>query len=198
LIALAIHPAVGAVIIVLTLLITIALFSGRPSDAEIDAQAGEFIKNIKAEALKKLALDEEQAGIADPIFFWSYDYGKPMFTDPNIGGLQDKRGGDSRWRSPHVAVTAFFFTESSINYYCKYSSLVSDASSVKTDEFFYKHVAGVSSDTQEYKKEDGTIIHGNVVVLKSAGERFLCSAPDAETAERTQTALKSLLRNKNA
>jgi hypothetical protein len=198
LIALIANPVAGIIILAVTGLITFALFSGRPGEAEIDAQAGEFIKNIKAEALRKLTLEEEQL-VADSIIFWSYDLGKPILTDPNIGGLQDKRGKDKRWRSPHVVVTVFFFTESAINHYSKYVSLVSDATKISTDEFYYKHVSGVSSDMDEYKdpQTNGSRQY-NVVVLKSGGERFRYQAPDNETAENTERALKSLLRQKNA
>ncbi|MDR2673388.1 MAG: hypothetical protein LBC18_00575 [Opitutaceae bacterium] len=198
LIGLAINPVFGISVLIIVILITVALFSGRPSEDEIDRQAGEFIKNIKAEALRKTLLEEEQLS-AEPIFFWNYQIGPAVLTDPAVAGLQDKRGGDGRWRSPHVEVTAFLFTESAIHYYRKISSLVSDATKVTTDELYYKHVTGVTSDSKEYKIEQGDqTVQGNVVVLRSGGESFFFNAPDNDSAERAAMAVKSLLRQKNA
>jgi len=197
LILLAVSPVVGIIIIVIAIGITVALFSGKPSAAEIDAQAGGIINGIKAEALKKLTLDEEQL-VADSIIFWSYDLGKPTLSDPNIGNLQDKKGDDGRWRSPHVVATCLFFTEGAIHYYGKYISLVSDATKVPKEEFYYKHVTGVSSDTEQYTiPNTNSTRQYNVVVLKSGGERFYFQAPDNATAENAERALKTLLREKN-
>lgn len=146
-----------------------------------------------------MSLEEEQLA-ADPIIFWGYDLGPPILSDPVVQQetLVDRLGSDGKWRSPHVVVNVIFFTQNEIHSLRKFVSLVSEAYTDKKDEFAYKHVAGISSDKEEFTRP-GTNekIYSNVVVLRSGGERFNFYAIDNETAERAENALKSMWRQKN-
>lgn len=175
-----------------------------PTDAEIDAQAAELSRDIQAYAMKKMAIEEEQL-VAESIIFWGYDIGIPTLTDPVIGQkkLEDKKGSDGKWRSPHVAINVILFTENEIHSLRRFVSLVSNADTDKKDEFAYKHVAGISSDTEKYeytheKSGKKQIREYNVVVLRSGGERFNFKSLDNATAENAEKALKTVWRQKNA
>jgi hypothetical protein len=172
--------------------------TGIPTEAEIDAQAAELGKDIENYALKKMSLEREQL-IADSIIFWGYDLGKPVLKDPVIADecLQDKRDSRGDWRSPHVVINAILFTENEIHSLRRYASLVSNASTDKKDEFAYRHVAGISSDTEQYER-NGQTFEWNVVVLRSGGERFPFCSVDNTTAENAEKALKALWRQKNS
>jgi len=177
---------------------------GTPTEAEIDAQAAELVVGIESYALKKMSLEEGEL-VATTITFWGYDLGRPILTDPVVGkeGLQDKKGSDDKWRSPHVAINVILFTENEIHSMRRFISLVSDAKIDKKDEFAYKHVAGISSDTEQFeytdektgKKENR---QRNIVILRSGGERFPFNAIDIATAENAEKALKTMWRQKNA
>jgi len=194
---------IGIILIAAGVIWLVTSKKGMPTEAELDTEAAKLCEGIESYALKKMSLEKEEL-VAPTVMFWGYDLGRPVLTDPIVGKerLQDKKGTDNKWRSPHVVVNVILFTENEIHSMRRYISLVSDAKIDKKDEFAYKHVAGISSDTEQFEYTDERTgrkenRQRNIVILRSGGERFPFNAIDIETAENAEKALKTMWRQKN-
>jgi len=195
------HVAAGVVAAVVLVLAMIGIYGGKPSDAEIDAQFNSMFDGLREQALNKLGLDEDEVKIAPPLFLKSYSFGKSVLGDRANNEMCDKKGSDGYWRSPEVVLTAWFFTEDQIYHYVKVASLVSDAKKETTDEFFYKDVVSVKTDTLERRVStpDGSEVKQNITafILRNMGGEVTEDACDnSEYADNAVRAMRNLLKQK--
>ena len=195
------NPLAGVGALALIVVILVCLYGGKPSDAEIDAQFNTMFDGLKEQALKKLGLDEEEVKIAPPLFLKSYSFGKSVLGDRTNNAMCDKKGKDGYWRSPEVVLTAWFFTEDQIYHYVKVASLVSDAKKETTDEFFYKDVVSVKTDTLERRvtAPDGKEERQNITafILRNMGGEVTEDACDnSDYADEAVRAMRNLLKQK--
>lgn len=199
--------SIGQVII---LGIIIGVFLGilkfmTPSDAEIDAQLGSLATDIKERALKKLGIDEEEVSIAPPLFLKGYAFWKSRLGDVANMKLYDVRGKDGVWRSPECVLTAWFFSEDQIHYYARTVSLVSDSYKESTEEFFYKDVVSVKTDTLEKpwidpktgrESKDYKTRWLAFMLRNSGGETTECACDSSDEADRCVSAMRNLIKQK--
>jgi hypothetical protein len=195
----------GVVAIVLAIAIGYVMFSGIPSDAEIDAQRDLFMEPLKDQAIKKLGIDEEEAKIAPPLFLKGYCFGASVLGDKANQNVCDRKGSDGAWRSPECVLSAFFFTEHEIHYYSRTVSLISDAFKEYTEEFFYKDVVSIKTDEIERPwidpktgKESPTekTRWTAFMIRNTGGETTECSCNSTQEADAAVNAMRSLVRQK--
>ena len=195
----------GLLAIVIAVIVGFVLYSGRPTDAEIDAQRDSFMDALKDQAVRKLGIDEEEAKIAPPLFLRGYSFGRSVLGDLANRSVCDKKGKDGRWRSPECTLSAFFFTEHEIHYYKRTVSLVSNAFKEYTEEFFYKDIVSIKTDEIERPWIDPKT--GNesptektrwtaFMLRNTGGETTECSCNSTEEADNAVNAMRNLVRQK--
>lgn len=197
---------IGIGVIFLIGAIVLALpFFGKPSDQEIDEQALSLMSQLRARALKKLGLEEEEVNIAKPVEVWGYSFGKQKLNDKAIGDLVDVEGKDGVWRSPEVVLSAFYFSESTVHYYCWVASLVSDTFRENTDEIYYKDIVSVKMESEQcplYNRKTGEEVPGKTAHFESfalrnmGGESISCTVRDSAEAEQAVNGMRALLKQK--
>lgn len=204
LVLLSFAPTLAFVLLGICLVGACILYKRKPTDAEIDEQAAAFLAGIRPRALMKLGVEEEEVALATPIEFWGYSFDNVLSDDANREAF-NIRGKDAKWRSSEISVGGFYFSEDVVHHYYKIASLVSDATREGTEEYFYKDIVSVKTESGDraYKnpktgKEDQTqrVRYEGFTLRNTGGESTCCWVNDIETAEAAVTAFRSLLKQK--
>lgn len=171
-------------------------FAGKPTDAEIDSDAASAIADVKKRALGKLGLDEDEVKLIDPVAVHGYYY-------KNIAsGVQVKLGKDRVFRSSNYEGVVLFFSEHQLHAYKFQFSLVSPQESrEQTDEYFYKDVVSVSTQSETFKITDvkGNSQQVNFEEFKlttTGGTSITSSIRDEGSVSRVISGARSLIREK--
>jgi hypothetical protein len=172
--------------------------AGRPSDGDIDRQVHGVMAELRQRALVKLALDEDEVRLLDPIVVGGYFLG-------SLGsGFRAKRGKDGKFRSSIFEGVVIFFAEQELHAY-KYqvSLLKRDESSERTDVYFYRDVVSVStsSSSRSVRVVDQTkpqTWRTEVFTLTTSGGTDIECSMDAsdDVVERNIQGARQLVRNK--
>ena len=180
------------------------LYFGKPSDAEIDAQAAAMLSDIRKRAFSKLGIEEEEVSLSAPLEFWGYEFQNVLPDDANRSAW-NILGKDACWRSSEVSISGFYFSEDVVHYYWRTASLVSDAVKEGTEEYFYKDIVSVktSSEDSEFKDpKTGRVIPGKRIqyeqfaLRNSGGESTFCSVKSGSEVEAAVNAFRALLKQK--
>lgn len=191
-------------LLVIAGLIAWLYLSKRPSDAEIDAQVDDALNNLKAQAIKKLGIDEEEIAIAEPLITYGYSFGKRAITDENLSEAWGVQGKDYLWRSPIVQLSFFGFSENEIYFYRRYTSMVSDTKKEITSVINYKDVVSVKSASEVVPACDpatGQEIPNSQITfdyfeLNVPGDSISCAVRNSDTADETVKAIRALVKQK--
>lgn len=195
---------VGLPLAIIAVLWLFVAFGGRPVDAEMDAAASSLMGDFRQRAFNKLGVEEEEIALADPIEFWGWDFDARLDDEKNLSA-QYVRGKDNVWRSSEVFIGGFYFSEDVVHYYYKIVSLVSDATIEGTEEYFYKDIVSVKTESKNVAKRDPRtgvedpkvrMRYETFVLRNSGGESTVCSVRDPKTAEAAVAAFRSLLKQK--
>ena len=167
------------------------------TDKEIDIQARALSYGIDKMAFEKLGIDPEEVSMVEPLRFWGYNFNRVLRDTANITAWWIQ-GKDSKWRTSEVTHTVFYFGEHSIYCYKLTLSLVSKASKHETEEYFYRDVVSVKTDSTTVQKEGGgNFINVNMFILtNTGGERLACETDDPQRAEAAVKAVRTLLKQK--
>lgn len=171
-------------------------FSGRPTDEEIDADALRVLTDVKNRALNKLGLDEDEVNLIDPLVVHGY-YFKPIAS-----GVQVKRGKDDVFRSSNYEGIVMFFSEHQLHSFKFQFSLVnSQESREQTDEYFYKDVVSVATQSETFEVRDikGDVQQVNFEEFKlttTGGTSITSSIRDEGSVGRVIAGARSLIREK--
>jgi len=182
-------------------------------DSEIDAQR-QFLSNEEAvnKALNKFGLDIDQFQEIDPIIISG-----PYFNDI-ISYTRFQRGKDGKVRPSNSEITVFLFSaEQVFKYNCRRSLVKSDEISESTDEYFYRDIVTVSTETESKEFKSGTkkVPLGNnqfreedvmdklsfetFVMATTGGTRISCAVRTVDdTLQRSINAMRQLLREKKS
>jgi len=180
------------------------LYFGKPSASEIDSMAASMLTDIRKRAFPKLGIEEEEVTLATPIEFWGYNFEWSLDDDANREALQ-VRGSDGRWRASEVFVGGFYFSEQVVHYYYRIASLVSDAVREGTEEFFYKDIVSVKTETEDHAFRDPKtgktdekmrVRYEKFSLRNSGGETTSCSVNSSTDAEAAVNAFRALLKQK--
>ena len=189
---------------ILVLWIFLMFYNPKPSDEEIDEQAGSLAKGLREKALKKLGLEEEEVGLAPPILLVGYCFDNVLRDEANSKAWYI-RGADSLWRASEVTLTAFFFTENQVYFYQRIASLVSDAVKESTNEVYYKDIVSVKTEEKEQAfvdpgtgEEDKTrrTRYTRLIVRNTGAEEIGCSCRKNDEADEAVKAFRNLLKMK--
>lgn len=193
---------IGLIVLGIVLWVVVTI---RPSDAEIEAQAKAMFDELDAKAFKKLGIDPSEVSLAKPVTFWGFRFEYPSI----LGDIENNKaiwvcGKDGKDRSSEVTMTGFYFGENSVYCYERTQSLVSDALKEKTEEYFYKDIVSVKTDSSNipFVDEKGNVIAGRrirseaFILTNMGGERKDCPVAVASEAEAAVGAFRTLLKQK--
>lgn len=199
-------PGIGVAIIT----ILVIIFTRRPSDAYIDGVVNEEFQKLKAAALKKLGLDEEEISVAAPVqtvaHYIPNSNQVPIWDAALKQAKYYIKGKDFLHRTPIVEMHFFGFTENEIHYYGRYISLVSDTVREKTCVMHYKDVVSIGSDTEILPaknpatgEEDPTEkIKFDFFSVNAPGSSIFCTVRNSAVADEHVNALRALVKQKKA
>ena len=199
-----IHILAALLFIAIAVILALPFF-GRPTEQDIDQQALELFGEIRAHALKKLGLEEEEVTMATPIELWGYQLPAKNAVDENGKPLYSAvQGSDGVWRSPTVTLTAFYFSENTVHFYEWSKSIVSNPSSESTDEIYYKDIVSVKTLAEDKQAYDlnGNILQGQTIhfdtfaIRNMGGESISCSVRESGVAEEAVKGMRALLKTK--
>ena len=171
-------------------------FAGKPADAEIDSDAASTVADVQQRALGKLGLDPDEVTLIDPVVVHGYYY-------KNIAsGVQVKLGNDRVFRSSNYEGIVLFFSEHQLHAYKFQFSLVSPQESrEQTDEYFYKDVVSVATQSETFQIND---IKGNsqqvnfeeFKLTTTGGTSITSSIRDEGSVSRVISGARNLIREK--
>jgi len=127
----------------------------KPSDEQMDAWIQEDLQNLRTRALAKTGLDPSEI-IAEPVMVYG-----PRFW--NIGGAEVgiKKGNDNIVRFMPIGVTVINFTAHQlVACQCALDLTTGKALSESTDEYFYRDVVSVSTQSKSKTYEKAEIGKG--------------------------------------
>ena len=178
----------------------------RLTESDIDNLARAMGSGLERIALKKLGIDREEVSLMDPVYFWGYRFVWPSVLGDTADNLAEWiMGSDGRCRSSEVSHTILFFGEHSVYCYVRTASLVcSTAVRDSTEEYFYKDIVSVKTDSKNVPLRDamGVEIAGKTfrkdefVLTNAGGERRECEVMNPVKAEEAAKAFRMLLRQK--
>lgn len=177
--------AIGAFLIYLQV-------GGRPSDSDIDAAVTSQLSNMKARALKKLGLDEDEVSEIAPISFDGYVYNKSATI---------KKGKDDKYRSNKYQAVMFFFSSNEVHCYTYDFSITESSQKESTDVYFYKDIVSVSTQTDgsEYSVGKGKSSQFDYEYFKlttTGGTSISCAVRNIDDAQRSINGMRTLIKSK--
>jgi hypothetical protein len=174
--------------------------AGRPTDRDIDRQAHAVLAELPPRALKKLALDDDEVKLIDPIIVGGY------LLDSVGSGIRVKRGKDGKFRSSKYEGVVIFFAEQELHAYKYRVSLVKkDEISQRTDVYFYRDVVSVSTRSSSTsvsvvgETKPQTVKAEVFTLTTSGGTDIECSmdaSDDDDDVSRNIQGARQLVRNK--
>ncbi len=191
LIALSAEAIVGIIIIAVGALLIFLQVKGRPTDADIDAAVTSQLANMKARALKKLGVDEDEVNEIAPISFDGYVYNKALI----------KQGKDGKYRSSKYQAVMFFFSSNEVHCFTYDFSIVESSQKESTDVYFYKDIVSVSTQTEgtEYSVGKGKSSQFDYEYFKlttTGGTSISCAVRNIDDAQRSINGMRSLIKSK--
>lgn len=190
-ILLAVNSVVGLITTALGILIIVLQVKARPKDADIDAAAMSQLQDLKARALRKLGVDEEEVNEIAPIYFHDYVYEKALL----------KRGKDGKYRSNKYRAVIFFFSSNEVYCYTYDFSITESSQREFTDVYFYNDIVSVSTTTEgtEYSVGNGKSSPFDYECFRlttTGGTSISCVVSNADDAQRSINGMRSLIKSK--
>lgn len=188
---LAASPVVGLLAIALGVVIIVLQVKGRPTDEEIDSAVTSQLKDMKARALRKLGVDEDEVNEIVPITFDGYVYNKALI----------KMGKDGKYRSNKYQAVMFFFSSNEVHCFTYDFSITESSQRESTDVYFYKDIVSVSTQTEgtEYSVGKGKSSQFDYEYFKlttTGGTSISCSVRNIDDAQRSINGMRSLIKSK--
>lgn len=207
------NPIIGIIVMLVCLIPSYLLYNkykrikSLPSESQLDAWLEEDIQNvIKNRPYDKLGvlkedLIAESLLVVGPIFWFTNG-----FSELDI---LTKKGKDGFNRYTTWTIQVFAFTENYLcSYKCHYNWIKNTYINESTNEFFYKDVVSVKTDTvsSAYTLMNGQrLVHSEGFQLKLAGDEITVITNDvslntssnmASKAERAVQSIRAMLRDK--
>jgi hypothetical protein len=162
----------------------------KPSDEQMDAWIQEDLQGLRTRALAKTGLDTSEL-IAEPVMVYG-----PRFW--NIGGSEVgiKKGKDGIVRFMPIGITVINFTPHQLMaYQCAVDLTTGNSLSESTDEYFYRDVVSVSTQSESLTLEGiGTAVsNGPLAALMVDGKLQLNAAETFKLTTSGGTFIKVLL-----
>lgn len=191
LIALAIKPFIGIIILALIGVFVYMKIQNKVSDEHIDTEYKKGFSGIVNKGLDKLGIDEDEVTLIEPIVIHGPYY-------KNIAsGYYSKKGEDNRWRSSNYEVAVLYFSEKQVYSYNYRFSVVENERNESTDEYFYKDIVSISTSSDSITNNNNETFNLEYFKLTtSGGTSISCSIWDMGEVEKAIRGMKQLLREK--
>lgn len=182
----------GLAIIAVGVFLIVTQVQGRPTDADIDSAVTSQLTDMKARALRKLGVDEDEVKEIAPITFDGYVY----------SGAMVKMGKDGKYRSNKYQAVMFFFSGNEVHCFTyDFSITESTGQRESTDVYFYKDIVSVSTQTEgtEYSVGKGKSSRFDYEYFKlttTGGTSISCSVRNFDDAQRSINGMRSLIKSK--
>src|SRR3989442_14852515 len=164
----------------------------KPTDEQMDAWIQEDLKDLQARALAKTGIDQSEL-IGEPVMVYG-----PRFW--NIGGAEVgiRKGKDGVVRFMPLGVTVINFTPNQlVAYQCALDLTTGNPFSERTDEYFYRDVVSVSTQSESLTLEgiDSKLSKGPLAALMVGGKLQLNAAEIFKLTTSGATSIKVFLRD---
>ena len=173
-----------------------------PTDRQLDKQAEEIFNDMDSHAFKKLGVDSSEVSLAEPVKFWGYQFSNPSILGDELNeAAQWLKGADGLIRSSEITMTGFYFGENSFYCYERTFSSLSDAVKESTEEYYYKDVVSVKTESVDVPVVDADgrqsrSRNEEFILANMGGEKRRCTVVDASKAEAAVIAFRALLKQK--
>lgn len=166
----------------------------KPTDEQMDAWLQEDMKGLKARALAKTGLDPSEL-IGETVMVYG-----PRFWKVGGASLGIKKGKDNIVRFMPVGVTVINFTPHQlVAYQCALDRVTGNPLSESTDEYFYRDIVSVSTQSQSRTWNAAEIptalLPGPVKDLIIAGQLQLNAAEQFVLTTSGGTSIEVVLRD---
>lgn len=166
--------------------------NGIPTDEEYDSVVQEQLNNLKAKALNKLGIDEDEVKEIEPIVIGGYD-----FDHFNLCKL----GKDNKWRTNKYEVACLFFSQNEVHCYSYEFCTTEDKKKESTDVYFYQDIVSASTASASARLTDNKGIqkdyeYESFKLTTAGGTTLNVSMRDVDEAQRSINAMRQLLRAK--
>lgn len=188
---LAVSPIIGLLAIAIGVIIIVLQVKGRPTDEEIDATVTSQLRNMKARALKKLGVDEDEVSEIAPITFDGYVYNRALI----------KQGKDGKYRSNKYQAVMFFFSANEVHCFTYDFSITESSQKESTDVYFYRDIVSISTQTDgtEYsvgKSKSSQFDYEYFRLTTTGGTSISCAVRNVDDAQRSIRGMRSLIKSK--
>lgn len=175
----------------------IVAYSKRPSDAEMDTWIAEDLKGLMKKSLDKTGTDESEL-VGESV----------MVTGPrfwSVGGAEVhfKKGKDNVLRFSPIGVTVLNFSQNQLlSYQCAVDLTTGNTLNESTDEYFYRDVVSVSTQSKSMTFDQATlaakgVLKGPLAALVTAGKLQLDSAETFVLTTSGGTSIEVVLKDPN-
>lgn len=178
---------IAAALIALGVLIIIHKKKLRVTDNEYDASVVGEIGDLKARALARLGIDEDEVKEIQPISFDSYSF---------EGATLGKVGLDGLWRTNQYKCIMLLFSANEVHCYTYQFDTVSDKKTEATDVYFYRDVVSVSTASENVNFMGRSVNREYFKLTTAGGTSISISLKDSGTAQTSINAMRALLREK--
>jgi len=160
----------------------------RISDSELDHLCESQFSDLRAEALNRIGLDEDEVSAANHIQVSSYD------TTSKGMGIKYRQGKDGVWRSSQYEVALFFFSNDLVHCFVRRFSIIRNEQKDTVEEYFYRDIVSLKVDQNDKDAHGGEFIE----LTTSAGTTFRYSfkKADSEKVNRSINAMRNLIKEK--
>lgn len=165
---------------------------GTPTDQEYDSAVQKQLDGLKAKALSKLGIDEDEVKEIEPIVLGGYD-----FDHYNLCKL----GKDNKWRTNRYEVIYLFFSQNEVHCYSYEFCTTEEKKTESTDVYFYQDIVSASTASTSAKLTDDKGVqkdyeYESFKLTTAGGTALNVSMRDVDEAQRSINAMRQLLRAK--
>ena len=157
-----------------------------------DENVRAFYENTwKDLAFKRLGIDESEVSEVAPIVLGGYEF---------EGFDRIRQGNDGIWRSNIFKLVAIFFSANELHCYTLRFNTLRSEMTEGTDVYFYEDIVSVSTSSLNHKVKVGeqevTVNSETFKLTTRAGTSFTVNVANAQQAQESVNAMRSLLREK--
>lgn len=192
---------VGGIALVIYSFYCLYLQNSQLSDSDLDRICDQQAKNIKAAAMKKLGIDEDELKEAKPIIVGGYSFNEKATN------ILHKQGKDGMWRSSEYQITIIFFSREQVYSFIRTFSIIDNEKYDKTQEYFYRDIVSVSTEQgkmtftppgQDKNLAPKTIVFEYFDLASSGGTHMIgfFKKTDSDNIDRSIAAMRNLLKAK--
>lgn len=179
----------GAILLLLGVYLIVRQYTGRSTDAEMDAQLNGVLDTMVDTAKLKLNLDDDQIQMVDPLLVSGYQM---------VNGALTKKGKDGLMRSSVGGGLVFFFDENSIHTYTMNFSLIKPEQSQETGFASYKEVEHVTSNTSTQNIKNESVSMETLNIDIHGGKSMQITLPQSPDTVRSMNGAIQLIRERKS